>query len=181
MREVLYILALLDDADVDWLVSAGTRRLLAAGEVVIHERRPFDSLYIVLDGMLTVSLAAEAGRVVAHLGPGEVFGEISLLDSRPATATVTATTASQVLAVHKSRLTDKLETDSPFAARFYKALATFLAQRLRRANWQVAPGKTARDPHVEARDEIDPALRDELSLAGQRFGALIDRLKQTVS
>ena len=153
--QILYILALLDDADIDWLVSAGTRRSLAKGEVVIHKQTHFDSLFIVLEGLLTVSVVAESGKVLAHLGPGEVLGEISLLDSRPSTATVTATTPAQVLDILKCRLTNQLEANSEFAARFYRALATFTGTALQRADWQLAPGKSIYDQDVECPGEID--------------------------
>jgi CRP/FNR family cyclic AMP-dependent transcriptional regulator len=43
--------------------------------------------FIVLDGRLTV---LDGNRPIAHLGPGDFFGEIALLDGRPRTATVRA-------------------------------------------------------------------------------------------
>ena len=40
MRKALYILGQLNDADVQWLVQHGERRLLAPGEIIIHEGAP---------------------------------------------------------------------------------------------------------------------------------------------
>jgi len=52
--------------------------------------------FIVLDGRLTV---LDGSRPIAHLGPGDFFGEIALLDGRPRTATVRADGITRLLVV----------------------------------------------------------------------------------
>jgi cAMP-dependent protein kinase regulator len=71
-------------------------RAFAEGEVVIAEGKKGDGLYLLLSGALVVSVGAER-RVVATLGPGEIVGEMSLLDDRPTSAEVRAGAASWVL------------------------------------------------------------------------------------
>ena len=62
------------------------------GQVVVWQGQPQDALYIVLHGKLSVSQAVrgELESVLAELGPGASFGELSVFDPAPAAATVTA-------------------------------------------------------------------------------------------
>jgi len=62
--------------------------------VIITEGAQSDGLYVVLSGGVQVS---RAGAVVAALGEGELFGEMSLLTRSPAAATVTATRHTSLL------------------------------------------------------------------------------------
>lgn len=177
MRKVLYILGSLADTDVDWIVAAGQVQPLSSQDVLIHEGKSLDALFIVLEGTLAVSVSAQPGKVLSQVGPGEVLGEISMLDSRPPLATVSATAPSQVLRIPRSRLAEKLETDNAFGSRFYRALAVFLAHRMRERTEKLAPGKSKLDEDVESDDEIDPELLDLVSLAGKRFEWILSRLK----
>lgn len=76
-------------------------RAFAEGEVVIAEGKKGDGLYVLLSGALVVSVGPER-RVVATLGPGEIVGEMSLLDDRPTSAEVRAGAASWVLRLGRS-------------------------------------------------------------------------------
>jgi len=133
MRKVLFILSELADGDIDWMIEAGTRVTVPGGTVLIEEGKPIEVLYVVLDGQLAVSLAALEGREIARLQSGEILGELSYLDSRPPSASVTAVEPSTLLSIPRARLTEKLERDTAFAARFYRALGVFLASRLRKS------------------------------------------------
>jgi bacteriocin-type transport-associated protein len=179
MRKVLFILSELADSDLDWMVANGTRRFFAPGDVLIREGRPIEVLYVLLDGQLAVSLAALGGREIARLHSGEILGELSFLDSRPPAATVTATEPSAALCIPRTRLTEKLGGDSAFAARFYRALGVFLASRLRRSQRRLGYDQgPVLDGEVEHEDELDPALLDQVALAGARFDWMLKRLRQ---
>lgn len=72
-------------------------------------------------------------RHIATLYAGELVGEMSFVDRHPPSATVTAGVKSSVLAIHKTALTEKIENDRGFGARFYKGVSVLLAGRLRSA------------------------------------------------
>jgi CRP-like cAMP-binding protein len=169
---VLYILGELDDSDAEWLVRAGRSVDIPDGEAIIREGEPIDSLFFVTGGELRVTTGANRVEL-ARLGTGEVVGEISYVDDRPPTATVTAVEDARVLAIPRRVLTDKLESDPRFAARFYKALATFLADRLRQTLRQVEGV-----PEAQGFDELDLDDLHSVSQAGVRFERILQKLQQ---
>lgn len=178
MRKVLFILSELADADLDWMVRHGTKESYPAGKVLIEEGKPIEVLFILLDGHLSVSLAALGNKEIAVLRSGEILGELSFLDSRPPAATVTAGEAVSVLSIPRERLTAKLEEDVGFASRFYRALGVFLASRLRKSQQRLGyESDKILDDDLEHEDELDPELLDHLALAGARFDWMLKRLR----
>jgi CRP-like cAMP-binding protein len=163
MRKVLFIFGQLTDADVTRLALIGRRQRVAAGTVLIREEVRVESLYIVLDGELLVS---RKGQQVARVGAGEVVGEMSFIDARPPSATVSAAAATVLYAVPTKELARELADNVALAARFYKAIATFLSDRIRRAT------ASAQELSDGSADELDDNVLDNLDRAGARFDAL---------
>lgn len=170
MRKALFFLGILSDTDIEWIIRNGAKLRVPAGDAVIREGQPADSLFFVLDGEFVVS--TRMAPRIAVLQAGEVVGEISFVDSRPPTASVTATRLSLVGAVPSKQLSAKLREDAGFAARFYRALATFLADRLRSTVGGLGSKGLDLDESVEDLDELAPHLMDNLSLAGTRFSEM---------
>jgi len=175
MRKVLYILSYLNDDDAAWLAANGATRRPADGEVVIREGVMIDRLFVVLSGALGVTLAN--GETVATLGAGEVVGEIAFVDSAPPSATVAAMSRAVLLEIEKAKLQIKIDGDPGFAARFYKAIAVFLASRLRATTHRLGYGKTGDLASERAlEDELDSHVLDRVSDAGERFNRLLGAL-----
>ena len=86
-----------------------------------------DSFYVILQGQAKV--VNEAGQVVNRLLPGDFFGEISLLDGGPRTATVIADTPVRAVRVFK-RSFDMVVNQEPGVA---SEILTVVARRLREA------------------------------------------------
>lgn len=175
MRKVLYILGLLDDLDVDWLARQGRKRLIPAGEVLVREGTPCQSVFILIAGSMAVTIQG-LGQV-ATLGSGEMIGELSFVDSAPPSATVTALSACEILDVDKHLLAGQLARNEGFARRFYQAIAMFLADRLRGTVRRMGygAGDSLEGDDILA-DELDAKLLDTVSLAGERFDRLIRTL-----
>ena len=76
-------------------------------------------------------------------------------------ASVTAQGHARVLAIPRRAILEEFDRDSGFAARFYRALAVFLSDRLRSATSQ------------DGGDELDEAVLDTLHQAGDRFIRLV--------
>jgi CRP-like cAMP-binding protein len=179
MRKVLFLFGQLNDDDVEWMLTAGVRRSVPAGGVVIEQGLAADALFILLEGKLAVWLRPRRGpeRQLATLNAGEIVGEMSFVDARPPSATVKALEDSTVFALPKPRLTAKLAADPAFAARFYRALAIYLSTTVRERHRDLAPAGAAGDEEEEDdADELDPNVLDGVYLAGERFDRMVKRV-----
>jgi hypothetical protein len=83
-----------------------TARRFPAGTAIVREGESGDSLYLVTAGTVEVETRDEDGERVplGTLGPGDFFGEVSLLTARPRTATVTAVTDLETLELTRAAL-----------------------------------------------------------------------------
>lgn len=175
MRKVLFLLSQLDEPDLEWIMNNGEKLELDDGAVLIEKGKSIDTLFIVMDGTVEVS-GVDIGGPPIRLGCGEVIGEISLLDSRPPTATVTAHRNAVVLAVPREVLTEKLQDDVAFASRFYYSLATLLAHRLRKTYQNLGYGEEeSLEEDAEYEDELSPEMLDSVHLTGTRFTRALQR------
>lgn len=180
MKRIVFILGVLDDEDVDWLVSKGRRRELSPGEVLIHEGHPCDHLFLILDGCLEVSVQALSQQPIAQLACGEVVGEMSFVDGLAPSATVTALEPTLILSISWEHLHHKLSQDTWFASRFYKALAILLSSRLR-STVKHLQGEHWRPVSLGNETGIMDEMGDLLSVGGIRFDWLLKRLRDNRS
>lgn len=119
------------------------------GEVIFVEGEPGDRLYVINEGKITLGHKAGDGRetLLAVLGPGEMFGELSLFDPGQRTATATALTDATVLGLSREAFRPWLIGRPEVAEKLLQALA----QRLRRTEDAMAdlvfsdvPGRVAK-------------------------------------
>jgi CRP/FNR family transcriptional regulator, cyclic AMP receptor protein len=196
MKKILFILGELSDRDMDWLLLVGRKEHLPAGRKLIQEGRAIDALYIVLSGILQVSVESakpkdekkdekkddqddqKDDREISQLSSGEVVGEISFLDARPPLATVTALQDSLVFAIPREQLQRKLEEDSEFAAHFYRAIALFLADRMRNMLARLGYGhEYPSETHLQRVQDLSPIVVENLPRARTRLEQLVTRLR----
>jgi CRP-like cAMP-binding protein len=115
------------------LAGVGERRVYAAGDRLMKQGDAADSLWVILSGKVSVvrehpDLASPIP--LAQLGPGEVVGEMGLLDGDPRSATVTATEPTVTMEVSQSALS-LVVAEHP---ELYAALVKTLSKRLRDTN-----------------------------------------------
>lgn len=176
MRKILYLLGQMSDGDVGWMLHEGRKEHHRAGDVLIREGQPIEALYVVLSGNLEVTASGLAGKAPIRLGCGEVVGEVSFVDARPPMATVRAADDSDVLAIPRDRLKEKIDHDPEFAARFYRSLAVFLAHRLRDTTRRLGYGGGQPLDEQEYAGELGEEVLDNLHMAGSRFDRVLQRL-----
>jgi len=177
MRKVLFILGQLTDSDAEWLSTNGRRQTVAKGVELISHGMEIDTIYIVLDGSMSVKTAN--GVVIAQVSSGDILGEMSLVDSGLTAASVMVEQDASVLAVPKKLLSEKLKADVGFAARFYRALCLFLADRMRNTIRRMGYGKDAPGAGAVADgDVLDSDVLDNLHLAGARFERMLKKLAE---
>jgi CRP-like cAMP-binding protein len=143
------LFATLDEEAAYALRSTMVEVTLPRGDSLFSEGEPGDRLYVIRDGKVKLVATSGDGRetLLAILGPGEMFGELSLFDPGPRTASATALTDAQLLGLGHDDLQPWL-TGRPALA---GALLQALARRLRRTNEAMAdlvfsdvPGRVAK-------------------------------------
>ena len=96
-----------------------------AGTVITHIGEAGDSFFVIIDGTVAVRTPVGTG---AQLHPGEFFGEMSLLDGEPRSATIVATTNLRLLVVDRSHFWRLLDETPDLIRR----MLTILSRRVRR-------------------------------------------------
>lgn len=156
------LFASLDEDGAAALMELLTEQVVVKGGVLFQEDEPGDHLFLILEGKVKLGHASADGResLMAILGPGEMFGELSLFDPGLRTSTATALTEARVLRLGNTQFMPWLAGRPEVAA----ALLQTLARRLRRTNEAMAdlvfsdvPGRVAK------------ALME----LGEKFGTLI--------
>jgi PPM family protein phosphatase len=117
----------LEMAELVRLYGTLSTQYVRAGECVVREGEGQGGLYVVLEGEFEV---ARGGKPVARLGRGSHFGEMSLLNQRPRSATVIATCASTLLCLPPRAFEGLLTQEPRLASKVLLKLAQTLSLRL---------------------------------------------------
>ncbi len=143
------LFAALDIEGATALRASLVERTVVKGEVLFAEGEAGDRMYVIVDGKVKLGQTSVDGResLLAVLGPGEMFGELSLFDPGQRTSTATALTDAVVLGLGNDQLRPWLAGRPEVAT----ALLQALARRLRRTNEAMAdlvfsdvPGRVAK-------------------------------------
>lgn len=137
----------LSNSDINWLMATGQQARIAPGTVLIEEGKVVDTLYIVLDGTLsvTVSQGKTSDWEIAQLGSGEIVGESLFIGTHVIATTIKALEQSLVLSIPQQQLTAKLQQDIGFASRFTRAIAILLSDRLHSTIGQLSSSQLVQD------------------------------------
>ncbi|MEP1062218.1 MULTISPECIES: cyclic nucleotide-binding domain-containing protein [Cyanophyceae] len=175
------VLRELNDGDIQWLGTVGHYQEISAGTVLTQAGRSIDTFHLVLDGSLTVTAQFTGNHLdriyaqedciseweIARLGSGEVVGEGLLTGTHTTTTTtVKALKPSLVLSISQAQLVAQLKQDAGFAARFYRAIAILLSNRLQTLMSHIGCNSLTQDQ----------PLRDVLSVLGALYDSDIDWL-----
>jgi len=130
----------LPDASLDLLVSMLVERRFDAGATIVAEGEPGHSMYIVHSGELAVSKLGESGRVVhmAGLGPGDFFGEMTLIEMQNRSATVVAESPTVLYELTARNLYTCYKSDIHAYVMVMQNINRELCRRLRRADKRIA-------------------------------------------
>ncbi len=114
------------------LVENGVIVLFGPREALVSSGGIGDSMFVILDGGVQVAGKSGTGAqvVLASLGPGECFGEISLLTGEPRNATVHAETDTLVLEIRKKDISPLLAANPALAGRLGELLERRQSERL---------------------------------------------------
>ncbi len=179
----------LTDEDAATLQSSMTAVQLDRGEVLFREGEQGDRLYLLTTGKMKLGRSSADGRenLVAIIGPGEMFGELSMFDPGPRSATATAVGRCQLISLGHDAFQAFLD-DRPLVAR---SLLGALAQRLRRTNDALAdlvftdvPGRVAKallDLSRRFGVPVEGGVRVPHELTQEELAQLVGASRETVN
>lgn len=130
----------LDKAQVARMLRTGGWKTLEPGTLLTHENQPVGELILLCSGWAEVYVRNE---MVALIGPGSFIGEIAFTTGRTATATVTVTERSRVLALDQQKLRALCKQDKQIASAIYHLVGGGLADKMFASNEKLRPGTEA--------------------------------------
>ena len=125
----------LSDQELEDLAQLTSTRSFRKGNVIILAEEEGDAFFVIRAGQVKVSIIHEDGRelILSLLGPGKVFGELSLLDGKPRSANVVALKSTDLITLRRADFF-QLVHDNPQVA---ISLLAELASRLRRTDHKI--------------------------------------------
>jgi CRP/FNR family transcriptional regulator/CRP/FNR family cyclic AMP-dependent transcriptional regulator len=174
---------------VERLEERAKRRSFRRGEVIFHKGDPGATLYLILSGQVKIVLPSEGGEeaVLGVLDEGEFFGELSLIDGRPRSATIMATQSTEALVLHRDDFLAFLDSNPKCAV----DLLHTLCERLRETDEFVedavfldVPGRLAKKL-LELADEYGQSGADGtiigLRITQQELATMVGATRESVN
>ena len=162
---------------------------IAKGGILLKEGDDGEHLYVIIDGKLKLGTSSGDGRenLLSILGPGEMFGELSLFDPGPRTSTATAVTDARLLSLSHEKVIPWLKQNPEVSLQ----LLTRLSQRLRRTNEAVGdlvfsdvPGRVAK-ARIDLGDRFGKTTAEGLlvshDLTQEELAQLVGASRETVN
>jgi CRP-like cAMP-binding protein len=132
-----------------------------AGEVIVRENDFGETAYVIGEGQVEVTKELDGQNVhLAYLGVGETFGEMSMIDEKPRSATVTAVTETVVSEIRRDDFFNSFQTDPKVAL----ALLKVLFERLRQADAMILQLQKAVPQHGLVPKEPLAVVRGQLTI-----------------
>lgn len=179
----------LDEQTAGRLIASMTPREVARGETLFREGDPGDSLYVITVGKVKLGRASGDGResLLSVLGPGEMFGELSLFDPGPRLTSATAVSDSTVIGLQNEALRSFLSEHPEVAMQMLAGLA----RRLRRTNEGLSdlvftdvPGRVAKallDLASRFGEQVGVGVRVTHDLTQEELAQLVGASRETVN
>ena len=144
--------------------SIARERHFTPGEVIFCEEEPGDGVYFVKEGLVEISSLISTGtrRMLSQLGPGEIFGEMAVIENRPRSATATALKASEVYFLPRDEMLSLIQRSPVLALNLLQEIS----HRLREFN------------HIYLREVLQA---ERLTVVGNFARSIVHDLKNPLS
>ncbi len=128
--ETIPLLRHLDRNELQALRFIAQERQFATGQEIFAEGAAGDGVYFVKSGLVEVLAGSAERRVISQLGPGEIFGEMAIIEHRPRSATVRAAQTTEVYFLPRGEMLTFIQRSPGLAF----ALLQQISRRLREFN-----------------------------------------------
>ena len=142
---------LIDDQERATLADLMSTRSFEKGETIFEEGQPGETLFVIHQGRVQVFCHSDSGEkiVLAENEPGDVFGEISLLDGGPRTASAVAIEPTRALTIDREKLYELVQRQPHVAI----DLLTVMGRRMR-ATDELLRSHVTRNPNLEEEERL---------------------------
>lgn len=144
----------LEAEDLPDILRALRPRTMREGETIFRQDDAGDACFVVESGEVEIRLG---GLTVARMGPGEVFGELALIDGAPRSATAICTTAGTLHRLDRVEFDFLRRNLRPAAYKVLRVLAVTVSERLRETNDHIARALAPDAPEPAAGGAAEPA------------------------
>jgi CRP/FNR family transcriptional regulator/CRP/FNR family cyclic AMP-dependent transcriptional regulator len=118
-------------AETASLLEAGSqKRSFRRGEVIFHKGDPGSSMFLIVEGQVRIVLPSDGGEeaLLGVLDSGDFFGELSLIDGQPRSATIIASEPTETIMLHREDFLKAIHTSPAVAVDMLKILARRLRE-----------------------------------------------------
>jgi signal transduction histidine kinase len=166
--------------DLERLASGVEQKQLSAGSLLFEEGDEGDHAYVITEGEIDiVKITDDREVLIARRGPGDVIGEMALLDVAPRMATARASEDSSLLVIPKQDLDDLLATSAAAARALFEGLL---------ARWRETQGRVRQSERMAQLGTLTAGLAHELNnpaaavkRSAGRLSDAIDKLRDALA
>ena len=157
--------------EIQHILQSSTVRHLAAGDILITPGSSNNTLYLLIDGELSVVLANDEGQISFPIQVGECLGEMSVIMSRPTSALAEARQASRVLCIPEKCFWGKIG----LTKKGVRNLMDIMAGRLRRSNHSLMKELVEQLKYQHLQKELETAGKIQSSMVPDGDQLLLNR------
>jgi CRP-like cAMP-binding protein len=184
-----HVLSALSSAEQEQVAGRMHQHVFRRGEVVVRQGEPGQSLHVVLEGHFKVVVGAESGDelLLTIVGPGQLFGEVALLDGGLRSATVVALEAGRTASLSRTEFLDLLRRSPSVLEGVLAGLARLVRHQADELSNLVGLDVTARLAkrllELTARHgrEREGAVEIGLTVTQEELGAMVGATRVTVN
>jgi CRP-like cAMP-binding protein len=176
----------LDPEAFDQLCRYAKHTTLKRGTTIVSKGDPGNSLIAVISGTVKISVTSPDGRsaILNLIGPGEIFGEVAVLDGHARTADAIANTNCEIYVIDRRDFIPFVQSQPALAMKFIELLCT----RLRRTSDQVEevillnlPGRLASALlRLTEKHKLEPAGRT-IAITQQEISEMVGMTRESIN
>lgn len=124
------------EEEIEKLCKFFTRKQYSDKSIIFKEGSTGNELFVIEEGLIAITKQVKEGTdtVIARLGPGEFFGELTMFEDFKRTASARTQGKTTLLVISHNDLLDMVEKNSKMAAKLFFSLLKVLAKRIRETN-----------------------------------------------
>jgi CRP/FNR family transcriptional regulator, cyclic AMP receptor protein len=171
---------------LDQLCRCAKHTVLKRGATLFAKDDPGTSLYVVISGTVKISISSPDGRnaILNFAGPGELFGEMALLDGHPRSADATANTICEIFVIDRRDFLPFVRSQPTLAMKFIELLCARVRQtsdQVEQLILQDLPGRLASALlGLTEKRKLD-AERSTIAITQQEIGEMVGMTRESIN